>query len=82
VCCLCRVELFLSLTHRRFGSGNVDIRRALPFLGNTQLQALTLLTTVVLVGTHGLTTYSVKERVLISDSCVCLKFISTLPPVA
>lgn len=51
-------------------SGNVDIRKALPFLGSTQLQALTLLTTVVLIGTHGLTTYSVKERVLISDSYV------------
>lgn len=38
-----------------------------PFLGKTQLQVLSFLTSVILMATHGLTAYSVKERVLFRD---------------
>lgn len=56
-----------TLTRRSFGSGNINLLAIFPFLGKTQLQVLSFLTSVVLMATHGLTAYSVKERVLLRD---------------
>jgi hypothetical protein len=48
-------------------SGNINLLNIFPFLGKTQLQVLSFLTSVILMATHGLTAYSVKERVLFRD---------------
>lgn len=53
-------------------SGNVDMTRVLPFLGNTELQILSAFSSIVLVGTHAVTAYLVKERVLLASRCVLL----------
>lgn len=51
-----------------FFVGNINLVSILPFLGTTQLQVLSFLTSVLLMATHGLTAYSVKERVLLRDN--------------
>ncbi|CDZ96832.1 Sucrose transporter and related proteins [Phaffia rhodozyma] len=51
-----------------FWIGNVDLLKIFPFLASTQLKALTVITVLSLVGTHGLMVWGVKERVLIEDS--------------
>ena len=47
--------------------GNLDLVPVLPFLGKTQLQILSTLTSVILIGTHGFTSWAVSERVLLRD---------------
>ncbi|KAG8986953.1 hypothetical protein FRB94_003800 [Tulasnella sp. JGI-2019a] len=51
-----------------FFIGNVDLTKTLPWLGKTQLQILSVLTSLSLVGAHGLTSAGVTEKVLIKDS--------------
>lgn len=60
----CRPFSSPKLIRRR---GNINLLSLFPFLGKTQLQVLSFLTSVVLMVTHGLTAYSVKERVLLRD---------------
>lgn len=52
--------------------GNINLLSLFPFLGKTQLQVLSFLTSTTLMVTHGLTAYSVKERVLLRDKQVIL----------
>lgn len=48
-------------------SGNLDLAPVLPFLGKTQLQILSFLTSAVLMVTHSFTSWAVSERVLLRD---------------
>lgn len=54
--------LFVKLTHSN--SGNVDLTQSLPFLGGTQLQILCGVASSLLIITHFITVFNVKERVL------------------
>lgn len=46
-------------------SGNIDLPRYLPFLGSTQLGALSAIAALFLLGTHAVTAGLVKEKVLV-----------------
>lgn len=48
-------------------SGNVDLTHILFFLGNTQLQILSFLTSFLLATAHFSTSWAVTERVLLRD---------------
>ncbi|XAO26016.1 hypothetical protein I312_104849 [Cryptococcus bacillisporus CA1280] len=50
-----------------FFVGNLDLAPVLPFLGKTQLQILSFLTSAVLMVTHSFTSWAVSERVLLRD---------------
>ncbi|KZO99261.1 hypothetical protein CALVIDRAFT_477540 [Calocera viscosa TUFC12733] len=50
-----------------FFTGYMDLVAWFPFLGRTQLQVLVLIGSVILLGTHVLTSLCVTERVLIQD---------------
>lgn len=57
-------ELKLKLT-----SGNVDLTHVLPFLGDTQLEVLSVVVCLLLLAGHLVMAIMVKERVLLkSDS--------------
>ena len=47
--------------------GNLDLPPALPFLGKTQLQILSFITSAILMVAHGFTSWAVTERVLLRD---------------
>jgi hypothetical protein len=47
-------------THR----GNIDLTLYLPFLGGTQLEILCGVTSILLIITHAITVFNVKERIL------------------
>lgn len=49
-------------------SGNVDLVKILPILGNEQLQVLSALAAVVMISTHVATALLVRERVLLTAS--------------
>jgi solute carrier family 45 protein 1/2/4 len=49
------------------GRGNLDLVPVLSFLGKTQIQILSFLTSAVLVMTHTFTSWAVNERVLLRD---------------
>ncbi|KAG8908297.1 hypothetical protein FRB99_007831 [Tulasnella sp. 403] len=51
-----------------FFVGNVDLPKTLPFLGKTQLQVLSVVTSIFLMATQGLTAASVSEKVLVKDA--------------
>ncbi|KAG8871456.1 hypothetical protein FRB98_000773, partial [Tulasnella sp. 332] len=51
-----------------FFVGNVDLTKSLPWLGKTQLQVLSVLTSLSLMGAHGITSAGVTEKVLLKDS--------------
>lgn len=55
-----------------FLSGNVDLTKTFPFLGKTQLQVLSVLTSLSLMGAHGVTLASVSEKVLLKDTSQCV----------
>jgi solute carrier family 45 protein 1/2/4 len=57
------------------GSGGIDLPSLLPFLGHTQLEVLSVIGTIILIGTHLATITSVKERVLLSSGCAQVLFI-------
>lgn len=46
-------------------SGNVDLPRLLPFLGKSQLQVLSVVVSLLLLGGHILMATLVKEKVLL-----------------
>lgn len=48
-------------------SGNVDLTHVLFFLGNTQLQILSFLTSFLLATAHFSTSWAVTERILLRD---------------
>ncbi|KAF8341220.1 uncharacterized protein EI90DRAFT_2965491 [Cantharellus anzutake] len=50
-----------------FFIGNVSLPRLFPFLGNTQLEVLSALSGILLLTTHGLTIWTVHERVLMES---------------
>ncbi|KAJ6476131.1 hypothetical protein C8R45DRAFT_1158586, partial [Mycena sanguinolenta] len=56
-------------------SGNLDLRSLLPFLNaDSELQALSVLVSLLLLGCHGLTAVLVRERVLLkTHGCVAPK---------
>lgn len=45
--------------------GNVDMTKVFPFLGNTELEVLSVVGSLLLVLTHCATAYSVKEKVVV-----------------
>lgn len=47
--------------------GNIDLTRLLPFLGKTQLEALSVVVSLLLLGCHLLTAGSVKEKILLKS---------------
>ena len=47
--------------------GNLDLPPVLPFLGRTQLQILSFLTSAILMSAHFFTSWAVNERVLLRD---------------
>lgn len=51
-----------------FFTGYLDLVTWFPFLGRTQLQVLVIIGSVILLGTHILTSLCVTERVLIQDA--------------
>jgi len=51
-----------------FDRGNVDLPKALPFLGKTQLEVLSVVTSIFFMGTQGLTSASVSEKVLVREA--------------
>lgn len=54
----------LRLTWRR---GNVDMTKVFPFLGDTELEVLSVVGSFLLVVTHFLTAYFVKEKVVVDS---------------
>jgi hypothetical protein len=50
--------------------GNIDLPSILPFLGRTQLEVLAVICSLLLVLTHGITSYFVSEKVLLKDKYV------------
>jgi solute carrier family 45 protein 1/2/4 len=50
-----------------FFVANINLPRIFPFLGKAQLEVLSVIASVLLLSTHLLTAYSVKERVLVSS---------------
>lgn len=51
-----------------FSRGNVDLTKSLAWLGKTQLQVLSVLTSLSLIGAHGITSAGVTEKVLLKES--------------
>jgi hypothetical protein len=62
--CLC---FYFKLSVLIQSRGNLDLPPVLPWLGKTQLQILGFLTSCLLMGTHGFTSWAVTERVLLRD---------------
>ncbi|WVQ95210.1 hypothetical protein IAU59_002304 [Kwoniella sp. CBS 9459] len=50
-----------------FFVGNLDLPPVFPFLGKTQLQILSFMTSAILIVTHTFTSWAVSERVLLRD---------------
>lgn len=51
-----------------FFVGNVDLPKILPFLGNTQLQVLSIVASLLLLGSHLVMAIMVKEKILLPDT--------------
>ncbi|KZV95562.1 MFS general substrate transporter [Exidia glandulosa HHB12029] len=49
-----------------FFVGNVDLTRAFPLFGSTQIEILSVLSALTLIGFHAATSFAVKERVLLA----------------
>lgn len=60
-------DMAVDLTLADKCSGNLDLPPYLPFLGKTQLQILSFLTSVILMVAHIFTSWAVTERVLLRD---------------
>ncbi|TCD69764.1 hypothetical protein EIP91_006300 [Steccherinum ochraceum] len=71
--------------------GNVDMTKVLPFLGNTELEVLSIVGALGLIMWHGVTAFCVKERVVVAGKKAEKSFgrelkeiyinARTLPPV-
>jgi solute carrier family 45 protein 1/2/4 len=53
-----------------FFIGGVNLPRAIPWLGRTQLEVLSIVSSVLLLGLHGITAGAVEEKVLVTDGLV------------
>jgi hypothetical protein len=58
-------------------SGGIDMPSLLPFLGHTELEVLSVVGVLTLVGTHLVTITSVKERILLASGYA--QVLSSLP---
>ena len=52
-----------------YGSGGINMPSLLPLFGRTQLEVLSVVGSVILIGTHVTTFTAVKERILLSSGC-------------
>ena len=50
-------------------SGGINMPSLLPIFGQTQLEVLSIVGSVLLIGTHLTTLASVKERILLASGC-------------
>src|SRR5882762_4499831 len=50
-------------------SGGINLPSLFPFFGNTELEVLSVVGTIILIGTHLTTVLSVKERILLTSGC-------------
>ena len=50
-------------------SGGIDMPSLFPFLGNTELEVLSVVGSILLIGTHLTTITAVKERILLASGC-------------
>lgn len=67
LCCRGMITAYYQGIFLIMSSGNLDLAPVLPFLGKTQLQILSFLTSAVLMVTHSFTSWAVSERVLLRD---------------
>lgn len=51
-----------------FFVGNIDLPKAIPWMGKTQLQVLSVVTSIFLMVTQGITSASVTEKVLVKEA--------------
>ena len=58
-------------------SGGIDVPSLLPFLGHTELEVLSVVGVITLVGSHLVTITSVKERILLASGYA--QVLSSLP---
>lgn len=49
-------------------SGNVDMTRVFPFFGDTELEVLVVVGALLLIFTHGITAFCVKEKVVVATA--------------
>ena len=61
-------------------SGGINMPSLLPFLGHTELEVLSVIGVILLIGTHLATVASVKERILLTSGYAQVLF--THPPEA
>jgi hypothetical protein len=61
-------------------SGNIDLTRILPFLGNTQLEVLSVVVSLLLLAGHLIMAIMVKERVLLKTESSGYAPPSDFPP--
>jgi solute carrier family 45 protein 1/2/4 len=52
-----------------FFFGGINMPAWLPFLGHTELEVLSVVGSILLIGTHLTTVTSVKERILLASGC-------------
>lgn len=69
---LCKFETYASVHSVAYVRcadyrGNLDLTPVFPFLGKTQIQILSFLTSLLVAITHGFTAWAVTERVLLRD---------------
>ncbi|KAG8712649.1 hypothetical protein FRC09_019623 [Ceratobasidium sp. 395] len=57
-----------------FFIGGVNLPRVIPWLGRTQLEVLSIVSSALLLGLHGVTAGSVEEKVLVTDGFVSVLF--------
>lgn len=57
---------FLYVTSQGIDRGNIDMTRILPFLGNTELEILSVVGSFLLILTHAITAYCTKEKVVVA----------------
>jgi hypothetical protein len=66
------------LQYSRFSepsSGGINMPSLLPFLGHTELEGLSIVGSIILIGTHLTTVTSVKERILLASGCAWHYFL-------
>ncbi|EGO26619.1 hypothetical protein SERLADRAFT_436429 [Serpula lacrymans var. lacrymans S7.9] len=61
-----------------FFVGNIDLPRLFPFFGTKQLEVLAVIASLLLISAHILTSYFVKEKVLLSSSVAAKGFRSEI----
>jgi hypothetical protein len=56
-------------------SGGIDMPSLLPFLGHTELEILSVIGSITLIGSHLITITAVKERILLASGCARVLFM-------